>query len=91
MTDVYTLSTSYVHIAAEDTLHRDWPQDKLHEAAREIMGNPKGLVPQARKALKGSLDRADAAPAGREASDRAIGNIGSRMLQGMFYGGVRTS
>lgn len=50
-----------------------WPQDSLHDAARQVVGGMKGLVPNARRTLREVAERADAPPVGRAASDAAIG------------------
>ncbi len=50
-----------------------WPQDSLHDAAKQVVGGIKGLVPNARHALREAAERADAPPVGRAASDAFVG------------------
>jgi hypothetical protein len=42
-----------------------WPQDALHDAAKQVVGGIKGLVPSARRTLREAAERVDAAPVGR--------------------------
>lgn len=50
-----------------------WPRDTLHDAARQVVRGAKDLVPSAREAVRGAMDKADAPPTGRAAQDGALG------------------
>jgi hypothetical protein len=53
------------------------PTDAIHQEVERVIGNIAGgkVNPPARKALRGALDKAEAPPQGRAASDAAIGRI----------------
>jgi hypothetical protein len=71
----------------EPKLGRDWPKDPLHEAAKQVVGGMRELVPDARKAMREASEKADAPVTGRAARDAAIGGMSARKLSG--YGGLR--
>ncbi len=52
---------------------RLFPDDAIHRAARDVISGAPSLKPNARKAVREALDRADAPPIGRKASDEAVG------------------
>jgi hypothetical protein len=51
----------------------DWPDDKVHDAARGVIRGAKDLSPPARKAVADAMDKASAPPTGRGAQDGALG------------------
>lgn len=57
----------------DDRATEHWPKDTLHEAAKRVVEGAKELIPEARGAVKGAIDKANAPPTGRAASDNAIG------------------
>ena len=63
--------------AATQDPHPTHPTDEVHEAVERVIGHiADGKVTKTgRAALRGALDKADASPTGRAASDAAIGRI----------------
>jgi hypothetical protein len=62
-------------IPASDTdkpIGETWPEDALHEAAREVVRGAKDLVPRARKAVSDAT-AASKPLSGRAAQDHALG------------------
>jgi hypothetical protein len=59
----------------QDRIDRTGPDDPPHRAVREVLDGltKKTIIRSAREALREGLDKADAAPAGREKSDGAVG------------------
>lgn len=56
-----------------------WPKDTLHDAARQVIKGARDLAPGARQGVRGAMDKADAPPTGRAATDGALGRaLGSK-------------
>lgn len=57
-----------------------WPRDEVHNAARKVLSDAKGLSPAARRAVVAEIEKVSRPLTGRAAQDEALGNVGRRVF-----------
>lgn len=57
-----------------------WPRDEVHNAARKVLSDARGLTPAARRAVVAEIEKVSRPLTGRAAQDEALGNVGRRVF-----------